>query len=423
MALNVNLIREQFPALAIRDQSKPRIYFDNPGGTQVPRRVIDRMQQYLIGTNANHGGHFRTSRESDRILDEAHQAMADLLNAPHKEEIIFGPNMTTLTFQISRSLAHWFKPGDEIILTRMDHDANIRPWLQMAEDNNITIKWLDFDPLTFRYNLEQFGEMISEKVRLVAVNYASNAIGTINDISSISALAHRTNALFYVDAVQYVPHGVTDVQSLGCDFLVCSAYKFFGPHQGILWGKRHLLEALPAYKVRPADDFPPGKFETGTQCHEGQAGTLGAIEYFEWIGETMGSEYLEQFSHLSRRRQLLHAAMSAIRSYERTLSLHLISGLQKIPGVKIHGITDSAHLNERVPTVSFTIEGLHPAEIAHRLGEANIFVWDGDYYALEVIKRLGLEKSGGMVRVGAVHYNTIDEIDALLDHLRRIAAK
>jgi len=415
LPLNVNEIRKHFPALSLQDEGRPRIYLDNPGGTQVPQQVVQRVTQYLIETNANHDGHFKTSRESDLVLEAAHQAMADFLNAPSAAEIIFGPNMTTLTFAISRSLAHWFKAGEEIILTRMDHDANVMPWFQMARDLGMKVIWLDFDRQNYLYDLDVLQQLISNRTRLIAVNYASNAIGTINDIKKICQIAHAHNIVVYVDAVQYVPHAPTDVQKLGCDFLVCSAYKFFGPHQGILWGRLELLEKLPAYKVRPAKDEPPGKFETGTQCHEGQAGTLGTLEYFTMIGQSMAMEFHQQYSMLPERSSYLHAAMCAIREYETGLSAHLIEGLKAIKGVKIHGITDPLEMDQRVPTVSFIKDGQHPAAMAEKLARENIFVWDGDYYAVEVIRHLGLQDQGGMLRVGAVHYNTIAEIDKLLN--------
>lgn len=421
MPLDINQIRQQFPALALEDRGRPRVYLDNPAGTQVPRQVIERMTRYLVHSNANHGGHFRTSVESDQILAEAHQAMADLLNAPSPEEIIFGLNMTTLTLAISRSIGRWLKPGDQVILTRMDHDANVNPWRLLADDLGLEVKWLNFSRETYRYDLKELETLLSPKVRLAAVNYASNAIGTINDVKTITDMAHQAGALVYVDAVQSTPHIPTDVQALGCDFLVCSAYKFFGPHQGILWGKRELLEKLPAYKVRPAEDYPPGKFETGTQSHEGQAGTLGALEYLAWIGETMGQEHHARFARFTGRRKHLHAAMAAIKEYEKTLSAHLIAGLQAIPGLAIHGVAGLHELDTRVPTVSFTMEGFHPAEIARRLGEENIFVWDGHYYAVEVIERLGLSDKGGMVRVGAAHYNTIEEIDRAVEAVAAIS--
>ncbi|MFW9817725.1 MAG: aminotransferase class V-fold PLP-dependent enzyme, partial [Candidatus Thorarchaeota archaeon] len=305
----------------------------------------------------------------------------------------------------------------------MDHDANVNPWRQLAADLGLEVKWLNFSWETYRYDLQELEAMLSSRVKLLAVNYASNAIGTINEVRKITEMAHRVGALVYVDAVQYVPHSPTDVQALDCDFLVCSVYKFFGGHQGVLWGKPDLLEELPAYKVRPADDFPPGKFETGTQSHEGQAGTLGALEYLAWIGETMAEEYHPQFSRFKSRRQYLHAAMAAIKEYEKGLSTRLIEGLQQISGIKIHGVTDLSRLDDRVPTVSFTRRGFHPANIARRLAEENIFVWDGHYYAVEVIDHLGLSDQGGMVRVGAVHYNTMEEIDRLLEEVSGMKRK
>jgi cysteine desulfurase family protein (TIGR01976 family) len=325
--------------------------------------------------------------------------------------------MTSLTLAISRSLARWLGPGDEIILTRMDHDANVAPWLHVAADREINVKWLDFSPETYRYHLDDLEGLLTERTRLVAVNYASNALGTINDVKTVVEMAHAAGALAFVDAVQYVPHGPTDVQALGCDFLACSLYKIFGPHVGVLWGKAELLDRLPAYKVRPAEAHPPGKFETGTQNHEGLAGALGAMEYLAWVGETLAPEHHAQYAHFGGRRQRLHAALAAIKEYEQTLSARLIAGLQRLPGVLIRGITDPARLADRVPTVSFTLEGHAPAEVAQALTAENIYVWDGDYYAVEVIERLGLAETGGMVRVGAAHYNTVEEIDRLLEAL------
>ncbi len=414
MILDIQKIREQFPALALSDAGKPRVYLDNPAGTQVPQRVVERMSDYLIKCNANSGGLFQTSRDTDEIKSETHQAMAEFLNAPSADEIVFGPNMTTLTYSISRSIGRWLKPGDQVILTKMDHDANVSPWMQMAEDRGVEIKWLPFNRESYQYELSELANLLDKSVKLVAVNYASNAIGTINDVKAITKMAHDAGAMVFVDAVQYAPHGSTDVQDLGCDFLACSAYKFFGPHQGILWGKREFLEKLEAYRVRPAGDDLPYKFESGTQSYEGQAGALGALEYLTWIGETAGGDYLDQFSHFSGRRQLLHAGMAAIKASEKQLSAHLIAGLQQIPGVKIHGITNAKSLDQRVPTVSFTMDNVSPKRIAQRLAEENIFVWDGDYYAVEVVKHLGLADKGGMVRVGPVHYNTNAELDRLL---------
>ena len=419
MAINVKKIREQFPALSLTDEGKARIYLDNPGGTQVPRQVLDRMERYLVHTNANHGGQFRTSVESDHVLEEAHQGMADLLNAESADEIVFGPNMTTLTFAVSRSIGRLLSRGDVILLTRMDHDGNIGPWLHLAEDLGLKVRWMSFDLETYEYDLTEAADLLKDgAVKLAAINYASNCLGTINNVKAITELAHQSDAMVFVDAVQYVPHGPTDVQDLDCDFLVCSPYKFFGPHQGVLWGKSELLEKLEAYKVRPADDNAPGKFETGTQLHEGQAGTLGVLEYLQWIGETMGSEYQRYFPEFSGRRMSLHAAMLAVQEYEQTLSSRLIGGLRSLVGVVVRGISNQNDFSRRVPTVSFTVKNQNPEEIALKLAEENIFIWHGHNYALEAIRMMELEDSGGVVRIGPVHYNTVEEIDCALEVLK-----
>ena len=419
MALNIKTIREQFPALALKDEGKARIYLDNPGGTQVPRQVLERMEHYLIHTNSNHGGPFRTSVESDKVLKDAHQGMADLLNAKSADEIVFGANMTSLTFAVSRSIGRLLKHGDVILLTRMDHDGNVGPWLHLAEDLGLEVKWLNFDLKTYEYDLEEAQSIFKDNnIKLAAINYASNCLGTINNVKALTEMAHLSDTLVFVDAVQYVPHGPTDVQDIGCDFLACSPYKFFGPHQGVLWGKAELLEKLEAYKVRPAENTAPGKFETGTQLHEGQAGTLGVLEYLEWLGETMGAEYLANFPEFSGRRKKLHAAMLAIQDYEQTLSSRLIEGLQNLAGVDVKGISAVKDLARRVPTVSFTVKNQNPEEIAVKLSAENIFVWDGHNYALEAVRLLGIEESGGVVRIGPVHYNTLEEIDRTLEVLK-----
>jgi len=419
MALNIKTIREQFPALALKDEGKARIYLDNPGGTQVPRQVLERMEHYLIHTNANHGGPFRTSVESDKVLEDAHQGMADLLNAKSADEIIFGANMTSLTFAVSRSIGRLLKRGDAILLTRMDHDGNVGPWLHLAEDLGLEVKWLNFDLKTYEYDLEEAEAIFkNNNIKLAAINYASNCLGTINNVKALTEMAHHLETLVFVDAVQYVPHGPTDVQDIGCDFLACSPYKFFGPHQGVLWGKAEILEKLEAYKVRPADNTAPGKFETGTQLHEGQAGTLGVLEYLEWLGETMGTEYHKNFPEFSGRRKNLHAAMLAIQDYEQTLSSRLIEGLQNLAGVDVKGISASKDLARRVPTVSFTVKNQDPEKVAIKLAAENIFVWHGHNYALEAVRLMGLEESSGVVRIGPVHYNTLEEIDRTIEVLK-----
>jgi cysteine desulfurase family protein (TIGR01976 family) len=417
MPLDLTAVRSQFPAL-----KRDAIYLDNPAGTQVARTVLDRMKDYLVEHNANHEGAFATSRESDALIEEAHQAAADFLNASGSHEIVFGPNMTSLTFMLSRALVRTFNPGDEIVVTRLDHDANITPWVMAAEDRGCRVVWVDFHPEDGTLNMDEMQAALERKPRLVAVGYASNALGTINPVAKITQMAHEAGALIYIDAVQYAPHGPIDVQRLGCDFLVCSSYKFFGPHMGVLYGKYNLLEELPAYKVRPAPSDPPGKFETGTGNFEGMCGVLGALEYIEWVGERFGGEHAERYAgdYLSRRLNF-KLGMSAIRSYEFELSRALLDILAETPGVKVYGITDTKRLEERVPTCAFTLKGKSPRQVAEELDEANIYVWDGNYYALEVTKRLGLEDSGGMVRVGPAHYNTLEEIKRFGEALGRIA--
>jgi cysteine desulfurase family protein (TIGR01976 family) len=406
MPLDPTTIRSKFPALR-----RPAIFLDNPGGTQIAQQSLSRIIAYLTEHNANHDGAFATSRESDSILHEAHVAVADFINAARPEEIVFGANMTTLTLHISRSLARLLNPGDGIVVTRLDHDANITPWTLVAADRGCQVHWVDFHPEDGTLNMEDFHTILERKPRLVAVGYASNALGTINPVAEIVRMAHAAGALVYVDAVQYAPHGPIDVQELGCDFLVASAYKFFGPHVGALYGRFDLLEALFPYKVRPAPGDSPGKFETGTLNHEGIAGVLGALEYLEWVGANYGEALGEPFQQrYSGRRLYLKQAMAAIRSYEYGLGRALLELLEETPGVTIYGLHDLRKVEQRVPTVSFTLHGWHPRKVAEELDKAGIYVWDGNYYALAVTERLGLEEKGGMVRVGPVHYNTLDEI-------------
>jgi cysteine desulfurase family protein (TIGR01976 family) len=405
----IDAIRAQFPAL-----KSGQIFFDGPGGTQVPQLVIERMKNYLTQMNANHGGAFSTSILSDQLVQEAREAIAHFFNASRPEEIVFGANMTSLTMSISRSIARRLQPADEILVTRLDHDANISPWLQIAQDRECVIRWLDFDIEDCTLKLDQLASLLNERTRLVAVGYASNAVGTINPIGEIIKQAHHVGALCYVDAVHYAPHGPIDVQSLDCDFLVASAYKFFGPHVGVLYGKYQHLEGLEPYKVRPAPNFPPDKFETGTNNFEGIAGVLGAMEYLSHLTEVFSPEELESdLDHKPQRVPDSRSVMKGIRQYEKTLTQKLVQKLENIPGLHIWGMTEPETLDQRVPTVSFTLDGFHPRDIAEKLGKAGIQVWDGNYYALAVTERLGLENKGGMVRVGLVHYNTAEEIDKL----------
>lgn len=418
MPIDIQHIRSQFPSLAITDGNRARVYLDNPGGTQVPQIVIDRMTDCLIRNNANLGGAFATSIGAGDLIDEARRAMADFVNAASPNEILFGQNMTTLTFHMSRSLSHLMQPGDEIILTRMDHDANISPWLLLARDLGLAVKWLDFDPATYEFDLADFEALLGPRTRLVAVNYASNATGTINDVKAITRLAKQAGALVYVDAVQYAPHGIVDVQDIGCDFLACSAYKFFGPHQGILWGRGSLLAELDAYKVRPAGNFGPDKFETGTQSHEGIAGVGGAVDYFAEIGATMGAEHFARHAAFPERRRNMRAAMDVLLAYEMMLTERLIDGLVAIPGLVVRGITAREAMVRRVPTVSFTTPHHAPRDVVEELARHNVFAWSGHNYAVEAISSLGLAEKGGLVRLGLAHYNTVEEVDFVLEVLR-----
>ena len=423
MNYDIEQIRGKFPALNIKDSGVRRIYFDNPAGTQVPIEVIEAVQKCMIESNANIQGGFETSNRVDKILDEFHQSMADFLNATSSEEIIFGQNMTTLTLHISRSIGRLLSKGDEIILSRMDHDANISPWLLLAEDIGLSVKWLSFDTEKYEFDLNCLENLLSDKTKLICIGGASNLLGTINDIKSICKIAKKANALTYVDAVQLAPHVSIDVQDIDCDFLVCSAYKFFGPHQGILWGKRQLLKSLSPYKVRPATSELPGCFETGTQSHEGMAGTTAAVNYFAWIGREYAETYQIENKYKNERTKFVHAALDYLFEYEKLLTIDLIEGLQNIKNVQVQGITEKNALDRRLPTVSFSVSGLNPSRIAEGLAKENIFVWSGHSYALEVVKSLNLLDKGGVLRTGPVHYNTINEVHEFLEILDKLISK
>ena len=413
-------VRAQFPALEITDDGRPRAYLDNPAGTQVPQATVDAVSRCLIESNANLGGFFPTTQAAEAVVEEAHAGMADFLNAASSREVIIGLNMTTLTYQMSRSLGHLIGPGDEIIVTRMDHEGNIAPWLQLAEDRGAVVRWLDFDRDTYEFAPEALDPLLTRRTKLLALNHASNLIGTINDVKGLAAKAKAAGALVYVDSVQYAPHGPIDVQDLGCDFLACSAYKFFGPHLGVLWGREALLAELPAYKVRAVGDDLPDKFESGTPNIEGMAGLNGTLAYLDWLAErTTGEAHRAPYGHMRGRGQAMHAAIDVFAEYERDLTARLIQGLQGIPGLKVHGITNEADLARRVPTVSFTLGGVAPREIAKQLAAENLFVWSSHNYALELVRHLGIDETEGVVRIGLAHYNTLEEIERLLAVLDR----
>ena len=409
---DVDALRAEFPALRREQDGRPVAFLDGPGGTQVPQRVIDAVAGYLTDNNANHGGAFATSEASDAIADDAHAAVADLLGAGSPDEIKFGYNMSTLTLHIGRSIGATLDPGDEIVVTTLDHEANVSTWEAMAADRGLTVRKVDIREDDVTLDLEDLESKLNARTKLVAVGYASNAVGTINPVREIVARAHEVGALTYIDAFAYAPHGPIDVRALDTDFLVCSVYKWFGPHLGALYGKAEVFDSLPAFKVRPAHD----RFETGTANFESIAGTLAATEYLRDIGRRFGDP-----GGSSRRKELV-AGLQAIVGYERALVTRLIDGLEHIPGLTIHGITDRARFDERVPTVSVSIDGVDPRTAAETLGRQGIFVWDGDFYATGLIERLGKAETGGVLRIGLVHYNTAEEVDRTLDVIASIAS-
>jgi len=384
----------------------PAAFFDGPGGTQVPQRVVDAVSGALAYSNANTHGAYLTSRRAGEINSAAHAAVADLLGCD-PDEVVFGPNMTTLTFALSRSIGRELSPGDEIVLTYLDHDANFAPW-KALEERGAVIRVADFHREDSTLDLDGLLGLINGKTKVVAVGYASNAVGTINPVARIAETARAAGAWVFVDAVHYAPHGPIDVRAIDCDFLACSPYKFFGPHQGTLYGKRELLERLHPYKVRPADEHTPDRWETGTQNHEAMAGVTAAIDYLAELGEKAGAS--------GSRREKLLGAMRAIQSYERKLAERLIAGLLAIPGLDFYGIREPERFGERAPTVALRLKGETPRQTAERLAALGLFVWDGNYYALNWSERMGLEP-GGAVRIGLAHYSTEDEVDRLLEAL------
>jgi cysteine desulfurase family protein (TIGR01976 family) len=414
--LDVAAVRDHFPSLKRTVGGHPVAYLDGPGGTQVPSTCIDAIGDYLRTSNANLGGPFAASTESGTLVDEAHAATGDFLGGVEPGEVIFGPNMTTLTFAVSRAIGRGLQPGDELVVSRLDHDANVAPWLALAAERDLRVRWLEVNPEDCTLQLGDLDSVITERTRLVAVGLASNAVGTVNDVRRIGRAAHAQDALLFVDAVHAAPHLPIAPRDLGADLLACSPYKFFGPHLGVLYGRRDLLERLVAYRVRPAGEGLPGKWETGTQPHELLAGLLGTYEYLASLGRAYGGA-----SPADGRAAALRAALAAIGTYERQLIGPLLEGLAAVPGCTVHGITSPERFDERVPTVSFRLDGVPPRRIAAHLAGRGISVWDGDYYAFELVGALGLRDAGGMVRVGLVHYNTSDEVERLLAALGELA--
>lgn len=401
-------VRRRFPALAVCDDGRPRVYLDAPGGTQACADAIDAMREHLAGGTANAGGAFATSVAVDVLSAAAHEAVADLLGAD-ADEVAFGPNMTSLTFAVSRALARRWRAGDELVVTRLDHDANVAPWLEIAADRGLVVRWLDFDPVTGRLRLDELPALLGERTRLVAVGGASNALGSVADLAAIvSVVRERSSALVFVDAVQLAPHLAIDVGALGCDLLAFSPYKMFGPHAGVLWCRRDLADDLDAYKVRPASTRGARRFETGTPSFEAQAGMIGMIAYLDWLGGIVSPDG-------GSRRERLVAALAACDAYEAQLGRRLLDGLARLNSVRLYG---PAMMEGRVPTFAFTVEGCSPAAVVSHLADHGVFAWAGHFYAVETIARLGLDRAGGLVRVGLCHYNTAEDVDRLLMALR-----
>jgi cysteine desulfurase family protein (TIGR01976 family) len=434
LTLDLAWVRSQFPSLAQTVNGQPAVFFDGPGGTQVPQRVIDAISDYLARHNANSGGAFATSRETDRVVAEARAAMADFLNCD-ADEIVFGANMTSLTFALSMAFGRELGPGDEIVLTLLDHDANFSPW-KALEERGVTIRAAKFNPADCTLDMDDLARQITSRTRLVAVGYASNAVGSINNVAEIIRLARQAGALSFIDAVHYAPHGLIDVRSLGCDFLACSVYKFFGPHMGVLYGKHEHLKRLQPYKVRPSTDEVPHRWEWGTMNHECIAGITACVEYWEELGRRTLASHVEagprpawpkpdpgptSDSASKSRREAIAAAHAAIHRHEQAMTAKLISGLLEIPRLKLYGISDPQKFDRRSATVAVRVDGHTPHELATKLGERGFFTWDGNYYAINVTEKLDVERSGGFLRIGLVHYNTMEEVERFLDALREIA--
>lgn len=416
--LDVVALRDHFPSLQRAVDGRLIAYLDGPGGTQVPRECIGAMRRYLERSNANHGGAFTAAVETDAMLHEAHAAGADFLGAHDPDEIVFGPNMTTLTFAVSRAIGRDLQPGDEIVVTRLDHDANVAPWLAIAEDRGAHVRWIELAEDGASLDLDMLDGVIGPRTRVVAVGLASNALGTVTDVGRVIEAAHAAGALAFVDAVHAAPHLPIDVSTLRADLLVVSPYKFFAPHLGMLYGRRDLLERLEAYRVRPAGEALPGKWEVGTQSHESLAGLLGTFAYLERLGAAYGRSGSDD-----SRRARLRAAMSAIHAHERDLSLGVLERLASVPGLVLHGLADPADVDRRVPTFSVTLPGHQPRAIAEHLASRAISTWDGDFYAWELVRALGLDDAGGLLRIGLVHYNTLAEVDRLVEALHELAGR
>lgn len=399
---SVEEIRSHFPALERIHNGQKVAYFDGPGGTQVPRMVVERVADYLYNHNANTHWAYPTSNETDEILEDSRRTLADFLNASF-DEIAFGQNMTSLTLHLARSLGREFKEGDEIIVTELDHHANSDTWRSLEKERGVVIRALQFDTENGQLDLNELKNLFTEKTKLLAIGAASNSLGTITDVTVACAMAREAGALSFVDAVHYAAHNLIDVKAFGCDFLGCSAYKFYGPHIGVLYGRKELLQATDFPRLRPAPDYAPENAETGTQGHESIAGAAAAVDFLASLAEG------------NSRRERLKTTFEELHSRKKELTAQLWNGLHEIKGVKVYGPSPDA---PRTPTISFTVAGHTAREVATRLAERGLFLSHGDFYALTVVERLGVE---GLVRAGCACYTTEEEIERLLEGVRDLA--
>jgi len=407
-------IREQFPSIENEVNGNPIAYLDGPGGYQVPHRVIEAMDDYLINSNSNIHGQFKNSRETDELILETRKIFADFFNCSW-EEVIFGANMTTLNFMLAQAIQKELDPGDKILITQLDHAGNRSPWKELESDDiEVEEVRVNTDDLTL--DMDDFRSKLTENTRLVAVTYGSNAVGTVPDIKKIVKDAHDVGAYTVIDAVHYAAHFPIDVKDIDTDVLLCSAYKFFGPHIGIMYAKKEIMSKLDTLKVRPQEETPPNKFETGTLNHEGLAGAKEAVKFIEDAGNKFSS-YMESDEHddVSERRGNILAGLNLFEKYEEILTKRLVDGLSEISEITLYRPPKEV---QSTSTVSFTHEKYTPKQIASYLGDIGIFVWDGDFYATRLIKVLGLKDEGGVVRIGISPYNTLEEIDRTIDALR-----
>jgi len=411
--IDLSWVRSQFPALNQTVNGHPAAFLDGPGGTQVPQRVIDAISDYLRRNNANTCGAYQTSRNTDAMIAGARSAMADFLGCD-ADEVVFGFNMTSLTYAMSRAIGRELEPGDEIVLTYLDHDANFSPW-RALEERGVKLRVVEVNKADCTLDMTDLARKINTHTKLVAVGYASNAVGTINNVREVVRLAKSVGALSYIDAVHYAPHGPIDVHALDCDFLVCSTYKFFGPHMGVLYGKRDHLTRLHPYKVRANTNKIPNCWEWGTLNHECIAGITACVDYLADLGRRANPS-------AKNRRAAILSAYELIHQHERSLLEKLIAGLPTLPGARIYGITDPKRFDDRCPTVAVRIDGHTPLELADKLGDRGFFTWDGNYYAINLSEQLDVEKDGGFLRIGLAHYNTPEEVDRLLAALGEIVA-